>query len=763
MGNASYLPTGPPTGPNPGPIYVHDGGLSRFNTSAYLQNFKLEDPPADSLPNYEEKGQVYVTDPDAKSVIRQSKIGVGSIKPTTIIHAFAKAAKKAPKAVAYRFEEFKGNKSDEWTTQSEASKQNDDSKGPVESRWVERNWEEYYNEVKTLAAALLTLGLKRHECVNIIGFNSRAWVLSDLATIFAGGIVTGIYSTNGPDACKYITEHSNARVVFVENQKQLDKFLTFRDELPNLSAIVMWDGKVDPAVNEGDSKVEVLEFDAFMKRGELDDPEHEINKLLKERMEQQEPNDACTLIYTSGTTGNPKAVMLSHDNCTWTAMSVQAATLGPDVLADWEGKDLPIVSYLPLSHIAAQTLDIFAPIMFSAETKITCSTNFARPDALKGSLKQTLQDIRPGLFFGVPRVWEKFQEAITAAGKHSTGLKKMFTTWATSKGSAKFDDGQAGGKYTIPSGMGIASIVHNKVKGILGLDRAFICLTGAAPIRKETLEFFGKFDLVICELYGMSECTGPQTVSLGLYRKVGCCGTSLPGTELKIDHDPDRDEPGNGEICYRGRHIMMGYMKNPEKSAQTIDPEGWLHSGDVGKVDERGLLVITGRIKELIIGAGGENIAPVPIENRVMKNCPVLSSCMMVGDKRKYNVMLVTLHCKDDGNQGFTEDLSGAALEAGFGKTLSEARESKEMTELITKAITEANKEAVSNAAKVQKFAIVPCFSVPAGDLTPTLKLKRQTVDKKYKDLIDWLYTDNKTPYDYSKVTSTEEKATENA
>jgi len=267
-------------------------------------------------------------------------------------------------------------------------------------------------------------------------------------------------------------------------------------------------------------------------------------------------------------------------------------------------------------------------------------------------------------------------------------------------------------------------------------------LTGAAPIRAETLAYFGQLDMIVCEIYGMSECTGPQTCSSALYRRLGSCGADIAGTELKIEHEAGRDEPGNGEICYRGRHIMMGYMKNPEKTAQAIDPEGWLHSGDVGRVDRHGLLYITGRIKELIVTAGGENIAPVPIEEKLMKNCPAMSSCMMVGDKRKYNIVLVTLLEEPTADGGFNGKTTGAAAELFGEMTLQQARESKEVTAAIEKAIEDTNKSAVSRASKIQKFIIVPSFNVPAGDLTPTLKLKRSVVMKKYADAIEHLYGD---------------------
>jgi long-chain-fatty-acid--CoA ligase ACSBG len=287
-------------------------------------------------------------------------------------------------------------------------------------------------------------------------------------------------------------------------------------------------------------------------------------------------------------------------------------------------------------------------------------------------------------------------------------------------------------------------LVFQTVKERLGLDRCVFFISGAAPITRDTLSFFGSLDIPILEVYGMSECTGPSTIGTPSAFRIGTVGPAIPGVELRIDHDPNRDKPGHGEICYRGRNIMMGYMKNPQKSAEAIDREGWLHSGDVGHIDEFGLLSITGRIKELIITAGGENIAPVPIEEGIKAELPGISNIMMVGDKRKYNVCLITLFSEMDPDTGrFTNKLSGASLgvNGSDAKTTQEARECPKWKEYLTAGITTCNGRAVSNAQKIQKFFILDeDFSDPSGDLTPTLKLKRSKVAEKYNAEIETLY-----------------------
>jgi len=376
--------------------------------------------------------------------------------------------------------------------------------------------------------------------------------------------------------------------------------------------------------------------------------------------------------------------------------------------------------------------------------------NFARPDALKGTLGDSLKKVRPTGFFGVPRVWEKIHEKMTAAAATSTGMKKNIGVWAKSIGKQNWMATQlpAEGSRSKPSApmlYGLANkLVFQTVKERLGLDRCLFFISGAAPITKDTLTFFGSLDMPIVEVYGMSECTGPATIGTPDYFRIGTVGAAIPGVELKIDHDANRDKPGHGEICYRGRNVMMGYMSNGPKTTEAIDKEGWLHSGDVGHLDEFGLLSITGRIKELIITAGGENIAPVPIEEGVKAQIPGIANIMMVGDKRKYNVCLVTLFSELDTETGrFTNKLTGSSLGVNDSKatTTQEARACPQWKKYITDGIVACNAQAVSNAQKIQKFHILDeDFSDPSGDLTPTLKLKRSKVAEKYHDEIESLY-----------------------
>ncbi len=511
--------------------------------------------------------------------------------------------------------------------------------------------------------------------------------------------------------------------MLVQDDKQLKKILEVKDRLPLLKAIVQWEGAV-PA----DAPKFVYGWDAFLALGKED---ASLDEALKGRIAGQHPGHCSTLIYTSGTTGNPKAVMITHDNITWTATSI-AEALGI-------GSDAEIVSFLPLSHIAAQLVDLHAPLATGG------TVHFAQPDALKGSLVETLKEVRPTVFLGVPRVWEKIQEKMKKIGSETTGVKKTIATWAKKTG---LERGYAEQRGEHKGAMwGLANrIVFSKIRQNLGLDRCKLQATSAAPISKDTLEYFLSIGIPLYEIYGMSECTGPQTISWRGNYRTGSCGKSIAGSDLAIAK-PDHE--GNGEICFRGRHVFAGYLKDPASTGAVIDRNGFLHSGDVGQVDARGFLTITGRLKELIITAGGENIPPVLIENTIKEHVPFISQVMVIGDRRKFLTCLVTLHTtlEDDGTP--TTTLTGLskkkAEELGITEFTVEAVSKNEAyRKAIEQGIAEANKKAISQAQRIQKFEICPLdFSLPGGELTPTMKLKRRIVNQKYEALIEKMYAEN--------------------
>jgi long-chain-fatty-acid--CoA ligase ACSBG len=394
-----------------------------------------------------------------------------------------------------------------------------------------------------------------------------------------------------------------------------------------------------------------------------------------------------------------------------------------------------------------------------------------------GSIKDRLQVIKPTIFLGVPLVWEKIADKVKAIGAAATGAKKAVATFAKAKGLEYAKNCQLGGTGAYPPGFGLVNaVVLAKIKEALGLECCSFGLTGAAPMRVDTLEYYGSIGIGIMEVYGMSESTGVTTMNNEQAHAWGSCGWELPGVEVRAfkvnpdninDKTPvpeapsldETDEKYMGELCFRGRHIMMGYMAQPalgkdhvaeinKKTAEAIDNEGWMHSGDKGLITVLGMTKITGRYKELIIGDGGENIAPVPIEDVVKKTCEGVNEVMMIGDKRKYNVALITLKAVGaNGEIPGTDQLDAAAARLNPQvQTITGAIADQMWIEAVTAAVTAANndtKVCINQAFKIQKFCILPTnFSEEMGELTPTKKLKRKQVETRYAALIDRMYAD---------------------
>jgi len=549
------------------------------------------------------------------------------------------------------------------------------------------------------------------------------------------------------------------------------------DKLPYLKAIVAWEFQPPSDVKRSDgSTVKCYSWEDFLKSGESVSDE-ELQKLI----DAQKPEECCCLIYTSGTTGNPKAVMISHDALIFEAHTVVVHGIPSFGLGGQER----ILSYLPLSHVAGMMVDIVSPIMCTAYKKAYTTVYFARPYDLKaGAIGDRLKFVKPTLFLGVPRVWEKIMEKLKAVGAQTTGLKKKLSTWAKAQGMSHLKECQLGGTgYKSYSYMLASKLILGKIKAALGLDECKFAMTGAAPITVECLEYFAALGININEVYGMSENTGAASWSTDECHLWGSCGYTMPGTEVKVfrqtgatinekveaprcESKAAATEEQQGEICFRGRHVMMGYMANPRlgaahvkeieaKNAGTIDNEGWLHSGDKGTMTKTGMLHITGRYKEIIITAGGENVAPVPIEDSVKKLCGAVSNIIMIGDKRKFNVCLITLKAKGaTGELPGGNDLDGGALLVNPDvTTVSGAMDDPTMIETIIKAIKATNADGSccpSNASKIQKFTILPKdISVETGDLTATLKLKRSVVQEKYAKQIEAMYASKETYVKY--------------
>jgi len=559
-------------------------------------------------------------------------------------------------------------------------------------QWRTTTWKEYREQAWLAARGFMRLGLAPGQGVAIMGFNRPEWFLADVGAIAAGGIPAGIYTTNTAEQCQYIADHAEAAVAVVENPQYLAVFRQIRDRLPHLKAIVLMTGS---ATEEG-----VYTWQQLLEQG-AQVPEAE----LRQRIDNQKPEDLCTLIYTSGTTGPPKAVMLSHHNVTWTAGRVA------DAYSVNAHDDL--ISYLPLSHIAEQVVSLHSPMGVGG-----CSW-FAESIEKLG---ENLREVRPHFFFAVPRVWEKMQAAIQAAGAQNTGLKKKIATWARGVGLAGGRADQEGRPRPIFYPIA-QQLVFSKVREKLGLDRARVCATSTAPISVETLEFFSSLGIPIMEVYGMSECTGPATFSLPDAYHYGKVGRAIKGTEVVTVED--------GEVMMRGPHVYLGYFKNEEATREALDSEGWLHSGDIGEIDANGFLKITDRKKELIITSGGKNIAPAIIESK-LRQIPAVSQAVVIGDRRNYLVALLALDPMRAADQ---------AKAAGSPASTPEALATCPVFRQYLEKQIEGVNATLARYETIKKFKILPReLSIDEGELTPTMKLKRRVVNQKFADEIEKLY-----------------------
>lgn len=582
----------------------------------------------------------------------------------TITHRLLRQAAERPSAIAYQ--------------------------AKIGGRWQPTTWRAYADQIRTAARALMTLGFQRGGKVAILGFNRPEWVILDHAAMMAGGAPAGIYTTCSAEEVQYIVHHSEALLVLVEDANQLAKIKAKRAELPLCKWIVMMRG----ATATGD---DVLTWEDFLAKAD-GTPEAKLD----ERIDAIEQADLATLIYTSGTTGPPKGVMLSHRNLAWTAQAL--IDVGGTV------DDETSLSYLPLSHIAEQMATVHMPASVG-------STVFFAESLEK--VPDNLKEARPTVFFGVPRIWEKFHAALSAKLAEVTGVKKRLIDWAR-KVCAEVNNKRdrdlpiprlLDAQYKLAN-----KLVISKLKTALGFDRARSLISGAAPIAPDVLEFFASLDLPIREIYGQSEDTGPTSFNLPGKTKIGSVGPALPGIEVKIADD--------GEILVRGPNVFLGYLKEPEATAEALR-DGWLCSGDLGVFDRNGFLSITGRKKEIIITAGGKNIAPKNIE-AALKQLPIVGEAVVIGDRRKFLTVLVTL------------DETAARTLVPNGDALCDH---PQIRSAIQAQVDQVN-QTLARVEQVKKFAILPKpFGIDSGELTPTLKIKRKVVAQMYAREIEAMYT----------------------
>jgi long-chain acyl-CoA synthetase len=566
--------------------------------------------------------------------------------------------------------------------------------------WEVVTWAEYLLAASQVAGGLAELGVGPGQRVAILSANRVEWHLADLGTLLNGSVTVPVYPTSSPAQVAYLLGHAKVAVCFVDTHAQLGKVLEVRDELPALERVVLADG----ARRAGDSFV--ISFDEL--RGVGTDRLRRDPTAVDERSRQVQPDDVATIVYTSGTSGPPKGVMISHANIMWTLRCVAPTyDLG-------EGERL--LSFLPLSHIAERMMSDFMPIAVAGETW------FAR------SLTTVAEDLpacRPTAFFAVPRVWEKLREGIedhvrvqalpvrAAVERYiALGLRKV----------AADQDGTPQTRSAIALYGALDRTIGATVRQQLGLDRAHVLVTAAAPTHPDLIRWFRALGLPLIELYGQTEGCGPTAANPVDHVRVGTVGTALPGISLKIADD--------GEILVKGGNVCLGYLNDPKATTALIDPDGWMHSGDTGAFDPDGFLRLLGRKKDLIITAAGKNIAPQDIESD-LRNHPLVSEAIVVGEGRKYLAALLTLD---------PEKLTRWAQQHNKLGELESLAADPDLLAAIQAGIDQVNVKR-SHAEGVRKFRVLAHdLTTEAGELTPTMKVKRPVVYEHYAEIIDDLY-----------------------
>jgi long-chain acyl-CoA synthetase len=580
--------------------------------------------------------------------------------------------------------------------------------------WRDITWRDYGEAVKKAAKSLLSLGFQHSDKVALLSGNRPEWHIADVAAMSIGGATAAIYATNSPEQAAYIIGHSEARIAFVDVTEQLEKILKMRSELPRLEKVVVFEGY------EGDANGDfVLTWDDFLALGrDVDDSRYE------DATRSVIPDDLATFVYTSGTTGPPKGVMLTHSNIWWTATHTEQHIPIGD--AD-NGRAL---SYLPLSHIAERMISHLLQIYYGTQTWFAESLD---------TLLVDLQACKPTYFFGVPRVWEKFYAGFQAMAAQppkdkSEERKKKLARKAIEVGREVTKHEQEavarGGKMTdarTPLGLRLQHAVLDKlvlvkIRERFGLDQCQLALSAAAPLNPDLIWFFHSIGVKITEGYGQSEDNGPTTWNPPDAVKIGTVGTALPGLEAKIAED--------GEILARGGNVMSGYYKDEAATKETIDADGWLRSGDVGEFDENGYLKITDRKKDLIITAGGKNIAPQELENRI-KFHHLISQVVVIGDRKPFLTALVTLD--EEKAPGWA---SGQGIEGDVAAIANHERTLKE----IEGAINEVNRN-LAKVEGVKKFRVLERdFLQEENEITPTMKVKRKQINENYGGAIEDMY-----------------------
>ena len=567
----------------------------------------------------------------------------------------------------------------------------------VNGQWQTDSWADFFEYAMQISKSLLALGLQPNEKISIYSYNRKEWFGCYVATQMLNSVGVGVYHTCSPEEVEWVVGNSDSKIVFVGNNPNDNgeaekmpnhRLLNIIDRLTKVEVVVMMEG-IDTLNHD-----KVIIWDEFIARGES------INESeVLTRIDEIDPDSTSCLIYTSGTTGNPKGVELTHKNWIFELESVEKTF-------QFSQGDR-YVSWLPLAHVFGQLVDNHYWIRKAMHLHIVDSPLYVVDYA---------KEVKPHLFIGVPRIYEKIYSNLKAAidGKAilRIGLK-------------------------IP---GLSNVFKSKLKEATGFSETRFAISGAAPISPDILTLFQSLGIPLFEGYGMTENTAGATINYEGNNKIGTVGKAMPGTEMKIAED--------GEILIRGDHVMKGYYNNPGATAETII-EGWLHTGDVGKIDSEGFISITGRKKEIYVSSGGKNIAPLVIEE-TMKSIPLLSQCFLVGDGRKYCSALFTLDVgailRDkigvQSNAIPKDPRKQLTMLGEKGHSLSDFTESEDVKSEIQSFVNDLNGQ-FSNPEQLKKFSILPRdFTIDDGELTPTLKIKRKQIRENWSEMIESMYSD---------------------
>jgi long-chain acyl-CoA synthetase len=557
--------------------------------------------------------------------------------------------------------------------------------------WASRSFEQVLETVRSLSLGLIDLGVEKGDKVSILANTRPEWTYFDFAALAAGAVVVPIYQTNSPEECQYVLENSDAKVVIVEDDEQMEKVRAVRDRLPLLEHVVRMTGTSDDAISIED----------LAQRGTGRDAAE-----WEARWSSVTPADVCTFIYTSGTTGPPKGCVITHGNYRAMLDMVNESSVIED-------EDVTYL-YLPLAHS-------FALLIQLGSFDLGATLAYWERDPLK--IMPNLAELKPTYFPSVPRIFEKIYTAATSGVEKAGGLKKVIFNWAIGVGKRMREVERSGRQpgFLLRKQYAFADKqVLSKIRGLFG-GNLRLAVSGAAPINPEILSFFDAAGVLVLEGWGMTETSTAATISSPDDFKVGTIGKPFPGCEVRIAED--------GEILVKGPNVFQGYYKNDEATRETI-VDGWLHTGDIGEMDSEGFITITGRKKDIIITAGGKNITPANLENEI-KQHPLVSQCVVVGDRRPYLVALVTLD---------PEEVVAYAKENGLPEDVEQLAANGEIRKAVEDHVAKIN-EKFARVEQVKKIAILPRdLSQEAGELTPTLKVKRAVVASKHEPEIEQLY-----------------------